>query len=138
MPKVKCPICLGSGRIWDSMCANCGGSGSVLESQSPNDRGGGGGGSNVTAGSIGFLSAASAAIVSFFFTASFESFATRAIVAAVVFVAIYFTLTKPLRALSSAIAAILNGIFAVVGLLLRIVVFGALAVGAIWLVSQFF
>ncbi|MCH7632253.1 MAG: hypothetical protein IIB59_03485, partial [Planctomycetes bacterium] len=95
--------------------------------------GGGGGGSKVTAGSIGFLAAASAAVASFFYTASFESFATKAIVAAVVFVAIYFTLTKPLRALSSAIAAILNGIFAVAGFLLRIVIFGALAVGVVTL-----
>lgn len=97
------------------------------------------GGPKADAGTIAFLAAAPAAIASFLYAASFaESFATKAIVAAVVFVAIYYTLTKPLRPLSSAIAAILNVAFAVAGLLVRIAVVGAMAAGALWLASQFF
>lgn len=138
MPLVTCLKCNGTGKFWDIQCDNCYGMGSVTE----HDSGGSGGGGvrhRADAGTIAFLAAAPAAIVSFFYAASFaESFAPRAIVAVVVFVVIYYTLTKPLRPLSSAIAAIINTIWVVVQWLVKIALLGAMAAGALWLASAFF
>ena len=138
-----CPTCNGSRRSYVAggwgTCVGCGGSGQVTKTVYGDVGTGGGRGHRADAGTIAFLAAAPAAIASFFYAASFaEPFATRAIVAVVVFVAIYYTLIKPLRPLSSAIAAILNTIWAVVQWLVKIALLGAMAAGVWWLASTFF